>query len=365
MSITIQDILQLLEENAPSSYAESYDNVGLMVGNAESEVKGVLCVLDVTSEVMEEALSKRVNTIVAHHPLIFKPLKGLTGKSETERLVAKAIKYDLHIVAWHTNLDHAPYGVSHKMGSKLGLHDMKILAPLKAQMKKLTVFVPSTHQQSVTESLHRAGAGRLGNYSDCSFRTVGKGYFKPNAEAQPFVGMSHTLEEVTETKVEVMYESHLEKKILQALFQSHPYEEVAHFIHSLDNAHPHAGSGVIGLLPSPMHAAEFLQLLKQCFATHTIRHTYWQKPISKVALCGGAGGFLISRAIGAQADCFITADLKYHDFMDAQGALLLADIGHFESEQYTIQLFYDIISKKFPNIATLSSGINTNPVLYT
>lgn len=361
----IKDITEYLEQLAPLSYQEAYDNSGLLVGDPTTQVAGITITLDVTEAVIDEAIANGHNLIVAHHPLIFKGLKSITGKHWVERCVIKAIKNDIALYAIHTNLDNIHEGVNRKIAEKLGLKDATILSPKQGTLSKLVTFVPTTETQKVLDALYLAGAGGIGDYDHCSFRVEGIGTFRPGEGTSPHIGTQNQDEAVTENRIEVIFPAHLSRQVISALRQHHPYEEVAYYLTPLTNSHQEVGSGMIGTLPSPMKAGEFLAFLKEAMQTNCIRHTnICKEHISKVALCGGAGSFLLGSAIGQHADVFITGDFKYHDFFEADSKIIVADIGHFESEQFTKDLLYDILSKKFANIALRLSEVQTNPINY-
>lgn len=361
----IKDIISYLEEIAPLSFQESYDNSGLIVGDANQSVEKALISLDCTEEVVDDAIAKGCNLIISHHPIVFSGLKSLTGKNYIERTVIKAIKNNIALYAIHTNLDNILGGVSSKIADQLGLQNQAILRPKKGLLKKLTVLVPRGQLEDVRIALFKAGAGSLGQYDECSYNTAGYGTFRPLPGAKPFIGQQGTQERVEETKIEVVFQAHLERKILVAMFAAHPYEEVSYQITALENPNQYVGSGAIGNLEEPMEVNQFFQYLKEKLNLKVIRHTQtFNKPISRVAVCGGAGGFLLDDAKRSGADVFITADYKYHEFFDAEGAIIIADIGHFESEQFTQTLLLDIIKKKFANFAVLLTEIDTNPIKY-
>lgn len=361
----ISDVMRELEKLAPLSYQEDYDNAGLLVGDPRDVVTGVLISLDVTEEVIEEARQKNCNLIVAHHPIIFKGLKKLNGKNYVERTVIKAIQNNIAIYATHTNLDHVSQGVNRMIGERLGLENLKILAPKKQLLKKLSFFTPTESSQSVMDALFRAGAGQIGEYKNCSFRVEGTGTFLPGKDAIPTVGVSGRLEEVQEHRIEVMFPAHLESNVLSALRSAHPYEEVAYYVHQLENENQEVGAGAIGTLASPLAVDDFLQLLKTRMNTGVVKYTASAgKTIQRVAVCGGAGSFLLGHAKRAQADVFVTADYKYHEFFDAENSIMICDIGHYESEVFTKDLLYNYLSGIFSNFALCLSDVNTNPVKY-
>ncbi|MGK7394274.1 MAG: Nif3-like dinuclear metal center hexameric protein [Candidatus Cyclobacteriaceae bacterium M3_2C_046] len=361
----VKEIIDYLEKIAPRPLQESYDNAGLQCGNREDPVEGIMICLDVTESVIEDAVQRGCNLLIAHHPLIFKGIKELTGRHYVSRTILKAIRHNLAIYAIHTNLDNIRMGVNHKFGEKLQLKNLKVLSPKKQVQRKLTTFVPSQNTKEVLQALSQAGAGEIGNYKSCSFRVRGTGRFEPNEQAQPHIGQANQPEEVDEDRIEVIFPSYLEGQVLAALKKAHPYEEVAYYLHLLENEHPEIGNGMVGELLEPMEGADFLLYLKKQMNLNCIRHTeLLNKPVKKVAFCGGAGGFLLKNAINQQSDVFITADIKYHEFFEADGKILLADIGHYESEVYTKELIYELINKNFTNIALVKTEVNTNPIRY-
>jgi len=360
------EIINILETFAPLSYQESYDNCGLQVGDAQTEVTGVLLTLDITEAVVDEAISRNCNLIIAHHPVIFSGLKRLNGRNYVERIVLKAIKNDLLLYAAHTNMDNARAGVNAIIAERLELADTKILQPMQASLKKLYTYAPESHAAAVREALFAAGAGQIGHYSECSFSTPGNGTFRADETANPYLGEAggeRTTEK--EIKIEVLVQRHQEAAVLKALMQHHPYEEVAYELIALQNQNQEQGAGMVGNLPEDMDPTKFLSYLKDRMQASCIRHTkLLAKKIRRVAVCGGSGSFLLKDAINAGADIFITSDYKYHQFFDAENRIVIADIGHYESEQFTVQLFERLLKKKIPNFAPLLSGVNTNPVNY-
>ncbi len=360
----ISEIIQHLEKFAPVYFQESYDNAGLIVGESSTECSGIITALDATEAVVDEAINNNCNLIVAHHPIIFKGLKKLNGKNYVERTILKAIKNDIAIYAIHTNLDNVKKGVNKKIAEKIGLKNLEVLQPKENIVKKLITFVPINKAEDLRKALFSAGAGQLGNYSECSFTSEGTGTFKPEEDANPFVGEIGVLHEEKEIKIEVIFPAYLEQKIIHAMAEAHPYEEVAYDIISLGNYVSDVGSGMIGDLEKSLDKKDFLQLIKTAFNLKVIRHTsLTPKKVKKVAVCGGAGSFLIPLALSNKADVYITSDIKYHEFFEAEGMLLL-DIGHYESEQFTIDLLYEILKDKFPNFALRKTEVNTNPLNY-
>lgn len=361
----IAAIIAHLESIAPPSLQESYDNAGLLTGDAAWECTGVLCTLDTTEAVILEAVARKCNMVVAHHPIIFGGLKKINGKNYVEKAVIAAIKHDIAIYAIHTNLDHVLAGVNGKMADKLGLVKRSVLAPKASTLKKLYTFVPLAQAEQVRSALFTAGGGHIGQYSECSFGVEGEGTFKGGEGTNPFVGQPGTRHEEKEVKLEVIFPAWLQTALVKALIAVHPYEEVAYDVVELANTHPGMGSGLLGELPDLLEGKDLLALVKKEFGLTVIRHTpLLDKPVRKVALCGGAGSFLVSRALAAGADFFITADMKYHEFFDANDRMVIADIGHFESEQFTTDLLITVLQEKFTTFAVLKSEVKTNPVRY-
>jgi len=363
--MNIREVTNYLEELAPLSYAEDFDNVGLLVGNYHTEVSGVLVTLDTLEETVAEAVSKNCNLIISFHPIIFSGLKKLNGDSYVERVVLEAIKNNIAIYATHTALDNSKKGVSAKMCEVLGLKNNKILIPKKGIIKKLSTFVPTQDANALRNSLFKAGAGSIGNYNHCSFNTLGASTYLGNEDSNPVKGEKGKLHTEQETQISVVFESKYESDILLALNENHPYEEVAYDIVTTENIHQDIGLGMIGELPKEMNEKDFLLFLKTTMKTDCIRHSeLLQKKIKKVAVLGGAGSFAISNAKRAGADAYVSADFKYHEFFKAEKSILLADIGHYESEQFTKNLLVDYLTKKISNFAVILSEKSTNPIYY-
>ena len=363
--VQVKDIINFLETLAPPHLQESYDNSGWVVGDPEQVCNGVLTALDLTLEVMDEAIEKNLNLIVVHHPPIFKGLKQILPTNPVARMLTKAIKSDLCVYAIHTNLDNVLWGVNGEIANRIGLKKTRVLSPLADTHQKLVTFVPLAHAEMVRENLFQAGAGSIGNYNECSYNTTGMGTFKALENANPFVGEKNLQHKEEEIRIEVIFPKQLQTPILLALHNSHPYETVAYDIFPLNNKFDELGAGAIGEFPAPIDEKELLLLLKTNFKTGVIKHSpYTGKKIKTVALCGGSGKSLIINALRNKVDAYITADLGYHDFFEPDGKLLLADIGHFESEQYTSELLEKAIKEKFPTFAVQKTGRNTNPVNY-
>lgn len=361
----IKTILAVLEEMAPLAYAESFDNVGLLVGNQNESCTGVLVCHDALETVIDEAVAKNCNLVVCFHPILFSGLKKITGKNYVERSIIKAIKNDIAIYAVHTALDNHQNGVNKIFCDALGLKNTKILIPKQDFIQKLVTFTVPENADLLRNALFDAGAGKIGNYENCSFNSTGIGTYKGNENSNPVIGNKFELTRSEELKIEVTFEKHLQRNILKALFENHIYEEVAYEIYNLHNSHQNIGLGMIGELDEEMSELSFLQMVKTKMQAEAIRHSsFLNKKIKKVAVLGGSGSEAISKAIQAGADAFLTADLKYHQFYEAENQILLADVGHFESERYTKNYIVDYLTKKMPNFAIILSEENTNPVKY-
>ncbi|TXK73812.1 Nif3-like dinuclear metal center hexameric protein [Mesonia sp. HuA40] len=362
----IKEVIKQIEESVPLNYAEDFDNVGLLVGDDKRELTGILVALDTLEDTVDEAIAQNCNLIVAFHPIIFGGLKSLTGKTYVERVVQKAIKHDVQIYAIHTALDNHLHGVNFKMAEVLGLTQTQILMPQKNTLMQLNTYVPLDHYSAVQQALFSAGAGSVGNYDSCSFGLLGEGSFKPNNQAQPHTGKPNEWHVGEEKMLHVVFEKHKQQKVLHAMFESHPYEEVAYELIPIANENQQIGIGMLGELPQAKTEKEFINQLKNVFGTPVIRHSALrQKPVKKVAVLGGSGAFAISAAISKGADVLVTADLKYHDFFKAEDKILLTDIGHYESEQFTKNLLHALLTKKFPNFAIVLSEKSTNPIQYS
>jgi dinuclear metal center YbgI/SA1388 family protein len=361
----IKDIIQILESIAPKAYQESYDNSGLNIGNTEADITGVLCTIDVTEALLDEAIDKGDNLIIAHHPLIFHELKSITGRNTIERIVIKAIKHDIAIYIGHTNFDNIPEGVNARICEKLNIKNYSILSPLKEHLNKLVCFVPTSHAENVRNAIFEAGAGHIGNYDCCSFNSEGSGSFRGLDNSKQFVGEKGTLHFEKEVKIEVVLPRFLKSSVLSALLKVHPYEEVAYDFYALANDNNYAGAGMIGELDEYMTLSELLEILKKTFHADGIRYTgELEKRVKRIAVCGGSGSFLINEAKTQNADVFITGDMKYHQFLDNEKDLSIIDIGHYESEQFTKDIFYESVKKKMPKFAVHLSEVKTNPIKY-
>jgi dinuclear metal center YbgI/SA1388 family protein len=359
----LYDIVQVIESHAPESLQEPYDNSGLLTGDPDMEITRALVTLDITPEVIQEAKDKDCQMILSHHPLVFKPLKRMTGSNAIERMMIEAIRSNLAIYAWHTSLDSVYKGISTALAEQFGLKNITILEPRKGLLKKLVTFCPVDYAEAVRSALFLAGAGHIGQYDSCSFNIQGTGTFRAGELASPFVGETGQLHKEEEVRIETIFPAWKIKTVLKALLESHPYEEVAYDIYPLENELDLVGMGVIGELDTAEDELSFLKKVKERLDTEVIKYSpLTGKKIRKVALCGGSGSFLIRKALASGADVFITGDLKYHDYFEAEGKIVLVDIGHYESEQFAKSLIHSILSEKFTNFATLISEIRTNPI---
>lgn len=361
----VKDIIEVIENEAPIALQESYDNSGLTIGNPEAEINAVMISFDVTEKVIDEAIERKCNMIISHHPLIFKGLMSITNKGIVEKIIIKAIKNDIAIYAAHTNADNIASGVNQKLADKLGFKNTKILQSKEGLLRKLVTFCPVKETEKVRQAIFDAGAGYIGNYDSCSFNITGKGSFRANEEANPFVGEKGNLHFEEEVRIETIYPVHLEKNIIKNMLKAHPYEEVAYDIYPLENKLNTVGSGIIGEIEEPMPQIEFLKMVKSKVEIPFIKHSeILDNKIKKVAICGGSGSFLINKAKNSGADAFLTGDIKYHDYFLTEGKMLLADIGHYESEQFVKEWFYSILKQKFSTFAIFISKTKTNPVYY-
>ncbi len=360
----LQEIIRELNQLAPPIYQESYDNSRLLYNSTRQEIEAALVCLDVTEKIVDEAIATKAGLIISHHPLLFSGIKTLTGKNEVERTFIKAIKNDIAIFALHTNLDNMMHGVNAKIAAKLGIASPKILEPKKGILKKLVVFVPKANVKSFSEALWAAGAGSIGEYDHCSFRSEGIGTFRPSAQANPSLGEPEKMHSEAEFRLEVLVEQHCLGAVLKAMHSHHPYEEVAYELYAIENEHQNIGSGMYGDLTEPIDAITFLKQIKTTFGG-MLRYTQLPKSkISRIAWCGGSGSFLLNKAKGVGADLFLSSDFKYHQFFEADNEILIADIGHYENEQFTISLIAEYLRKKFPTFAVLLTENSTNPINY-
>ena len=361
----LKDICSYLDSAVPLSLQEDYDNSGLQVGFPDWEVSSALITLDITEEVVDEAVSEKCDLIISHHPLIFNGIKSITGKTTTELILYKAVKNDISIYSSHTNLDVFNQGVSRKMAEKLKLQNIQVLSPVKNSLVKLVTYIPETHLEKVREEIFKAGAGVIGNYDQCGFTTSGTGSFRGNKKTKPFAGEKGKIHFEKEIRFETVMFSHLKEKVIKILLEVHPYEEVAYDIYALENKNVEIGSGCIGEFNDALEEVDFLKFVSEIFDAKGVRYSKpIGRPVRKVALCSGSGSSMLSMAIASRADAFITSDIKYHNFFEAGNKILFVDIGHFESEKFSVEILYDLIIKKFPKFAVRFSEINTNPINY-
>lgn len=363
--MNVKSVTNLIEIVAPLALQESYDNAGLLLGSANMEVTAVLITIDVTEAVVDEAIKHNCNLIIAHHPLIFNGLKKITGKNEVQRCIIKCIQNNIAVYAAHTNIDNVLSGVNGKIADKIGLTNRQILVAKSDMLLKLVVFVPKFHAYRVREAIFKAGGGHIGNYDFCSFNSEGNGTFRAGKSANPFVGEAGKIHTEKEEKIEIIIPAHLKERIVDELIKAHPYEEPAYDLIPLQNKAAGIGAGLIGELPKAENEYDFLMRIKKIFGSSVIRHTHFtNKLIKRVAVCGGSGSLFLKNAISAKADIYISGDFKYHEFFESDNKILIADIGHFESEQFTKDIFYEIISRKMPTFAVRISETKTNPINY-
>jgi dinuclear metal center YbgI/SA1388 family protein len=361
----LKELSSYLDTVIPLSFQESYDNSGLQIGFPDWDILSALLTVDVTEDIIDEALSAKCDIIISHHPLIFNGIKSVTGKTYTERILSRALKHNIAIYSAHTNLDIFEEGVSRKMAEKLGLKKVKVLSPLKNNLTKLVTYIPETYLGKVKEALFEAGAGSIGNYDNCGFYSSGTGSYRGNEEAIPFIGEKGKVHFEKEVRFETVLFSHMKSKVIEALLSVHPYEEVAYDLYSLENENYSIGMGCTGELKEEMTEINFLKLISSVFDSKGLRFSKLSgKKIRKVALCGGSGASLLKNAIDSGADVFVTGDIKYHNYFDADNRILFVDTGHFESEKFSIEIFKDLIIKKFPKFAVRFSETNTNPINY-
>jgi len=361
----IKEIVSALERFAPLPLQDGFDNAGLQIGLTDAETTGALLCLDVTEAVIDEAIMLGCNLVISHHPLIFKGYKSITGRDYVEKCIMKAIKNDIVVYSAHTNLDNAQGGVNYKIAEKIGLKNLIFLSEKEDALLKLVTFVPLSHSEDVRKALFNAGCGNIGNYDSCSYAIKGEGTFRAGKDANPFCGNIGELHKEEELRIETILPVFKKSAVLKALIQAHPYEEPAFDFYQLKNSWAQAGSGIVGELETAETELDFLKRIKKLFEVDCLRHNKLSgRLIQRVALCGGAGAFLLPQAIAVDADVFITGEIKYHDYFGHESDILLAEIGHYESEQYTKEIFYSIIKELFPSVELYSSKINTNPIKY-
>ena len=363
--MTIEKAIFEIEKKISIKQAEDFDNVGLLCGNLNREVSGILICHDALEKVVDEAISKNLNLIITFHPVIFCGLKSLTGKNYVEQSVIKAIENKIAIYAIHTAFDNDWFGVNYGICEQLKLKNQQVLMPKPNNLKALEFYVPAEFSATLQEALFSAGAGNIGFYDECSFTISGKGTFRPIEGSNPYSGTKNIRENATEEMISVTFESYKQNQILAAMKAAHPYEEVAYKIISLDNNNQYAGLGRFGELENEMEEADFLKMVQNAFNLKIIRHSdYNGKKIKRVGVLGGSGASGIKAAISKNCDAYLTGDLKYHDFFQNEGKMMICDIGHFESEQFVTQQLFEILSEIFPKFAISKSVEKTNPVNY-
>lgn len=361
----IQDVIQAAKEKWPLQQAEDFDNVGLLCGNLDREVTGILICHDSLESVVEEAIQKNCNLIIAFHPIIFSTLKSLTGRNYVGRAVIKALENKIAIYALHTALDNDWKGVNHRICNELGLNNLRVLMPKAGALSYLQVYVPKENAESLESAIFSAGAGQIGNYDLCNYKIMGTGSFRPLQDAHPTIGKQGNREFVEEAQLNFIFESWKTDQITSAMRKAHPYEEVAYQIYALENENHFEGLGQYGDFGQAMDEIEFLKFVKEKFQLKIIRHSgLLNKKIKRVGVIGGSGVSGIAAAKKVHCDAFLCGDFKYHDFFKAEGQILLADIGHFESERFVIEQLFEFFSEKFSKFAVLKSEVNTNPVNY-
>lgn len=322
-----------MEAWAPRQIAWERDNVGLQVGSHSDRVRRILITLDVTEEVVAEANRINADLIISHHPLLFHPLKTATEDHRTGRLLLRLARNHIALFVAHTNLDYIFSGVSYALATRLGLGDLRILAPVGGQLRKLVVFVPKDSTEQVFAAMAASGAGHIGNYDHCAFHLDGEGSFRPLAGTRPYIGSEGSIERVDERRIEMIVPSWRVSGVVNAMKRAHPYEEVAYDVYPLENVHPQVGAGMVGTLARPMSHTQFLTHVARALGTANLRSTRnMRRRITSVAVCGGSGSEYLSDAIAAGADAYVTADVKYHTFQDAEGRVTLVDAGHYETE---------------------------------
>ena len=363
--MTVQEVVDTINSFAPLSYQESYDNAGINIGNESMPVKAALITLDVTEAVVSEAIRIGANLIISHHPVIFKGIKQINNHSYTGRIIRQIIKNDIAVYAGHTNVDTTWGGVNMKICEKLGLQNARVLDPMKDNLLKIVVFAPKEHAEQVREGMFKAGAGHIGAYDKCSYNLEGTGSFRGSVETNPFVGEKGSMHYEPETRIETVVPREKLHKVVRSMIKAHPYEEVAYDVYPLINEYQRAGMGMIGELRKSLNKTDFLHHVKNTFQCESLKYTTKETDeIKKVAVCGGSGSFLLSKAKSSGADAFISADFKYHQYFEAEEKIMICDVGHYESEQFTKEIFYDLLNEKFTNFAVYLSKINTNPINY-
>ncbi len=365
LGMKIKEVLDALERFAPLPFQDGFDNAGLQVGLTDAEVTGALLCLDVTEPVVDEAVAMGANLIVAHHPLLFHGRKSITDGDYVGRCLLEAIRHGVAIYAAHTNLDNLAGGVNFEIARRLGLQQVRILSPKEGMLLKLAVYVPESHADLLRGALFEAGCGAIGRYDNCSFSTEGTGTFRAGADTRPYCGRPGELYTGREVRVETVLPAYRKGAVLKALLENHPYEEPAYDFYPLSQGWSGVGSGVVGMLPEKMSEAGFLGRVKEVFSVACLRHNALTgRSVKRVALCGGAGAFLIPEALKAGADVFLTGEIKYHEFFGYEGRILLAEAGHYETEQFTPYLLQETLQRLCPSLPVQCTKVRTNPIHY-
>ena len=367
--ITVRDIATILEEWAPREIALERDTIGIQCGDPSAAVRGILVALDVTEDVVREARRRHASLIVTHHPLLFRPLSTVNTSGGTGRLLATLLEQQIAVIAAHTNIDFARGGTSFALAEALGLQDPVFLVQTSRLNAKIVTFVPASYADRVAKAMSDAGAGTIGNYTQCSFRLEGTGTFLGTSVSSPAVGTRGVFERVPETRLEMQVLRRDVPAVVHALKRTHPYEEVAYDVYPLENVHPDFGMGVIGTPGRPTTLAAFLGKIRRTLGSRGLR--YCGTPattLRSVAVCGGSGAELLQQAIAGGADAFVTADVKYHAYQEASGRIALVDAGHYETELPVVAAIaarlHRECAKHRTSISVRTTTTRTSPIAY-
>jgi dinuclear metal center YbgI/SA1388 family protein len=340
MPVTVNDIIAIMECIAPSRFAESWDNVGLQLGDGSWKVERIRVALDPLPEVIERACNDNIDLVITHHPLIFRPLKSLNVSTTIGKIIQMALENKTAVFSAHTNLDSVKGGINDFLAEKLELKNTKVLQKAEEDDKcKLVIFVPEKHQREVLTSLFALGGGQIGNYDCCSFTSTGRGTFRPHKDAKPFCGTPGKLNEVNESRIETIVAEKDLLKILEGVKKIHPYEVPAYDVYPLINTES-IGLGRVGELKSCMILKDFAMFVKETLNISLIKISGDSElKVEKVAVCSGSGSGLMKSFLASSAQCYISGDMHYHDARDAQALNRgLLDIGHFASEHIMVQM---------------------------
>ncbi len=365
----VRDIQEIMEAWAPREIAWEDDNVGLQIGNSDKKVQRVLVVLEISFELLAEAKRKKVDLIITHHPLLFQPLKSITESTNSGRFVRQIIQSEIAVYSAHTNLDFTRGGVSFVLAERLGLTGVDFLHRTSGGMKKVSVFVPPDHVEAVAEQMASAGAGVIGNYEKCSYRTLGTGTFQAQKGATPSLGSVGQFETIPEVRLEMLVPNWRLPAVIKGMFDTHPYEEVAYDVYPLDNEPRDFGAGAVGDLEAPVRLLEFIDRVKDILKAHQVRFTGDSASrVKRIAVCGGSGGSLLPAALKAKADAFVTADVKYHTFQEARKKIALVDAGHYETERPILDVVAErlrrAIKERGDEVKVLVASTLTSPIFY-